>query len=463
MRFSLSAASFALMGLAFPAIAPPASFAATITVAVGDNFFSPANVTINQGDVIRWNWVGSAPHSVRSGDCAPGCAFDGLFSSGSSQNSGHFTSQPFNAPGSFPYFCGVHLASMTGTITVSAAAPLVSSPMSDRPVGNPPLSVQFMANPSGGVPPYAFSWDFDDGSQLDASENPQHVFNALGTFAVQVTVTDSLSSTAQGSAPIIVTDMTCSATADPNAGVSPLDVLLTGAASGGDPNYAFMWDLGDGSPMAMGESVMHSYLLSGPKHVMLMVEDSLQVPCAAPVLVNVIDPNCLAGDADADGICDDADNCPGLDNPGQEDGDGDGVGDACDDCPSAPDPAQIDTDQDGAGDACDLTVTSPLQGAILAGCSSAHPTPPVIQWTPERFDRFRVLVSWDPGFAAHTFVTSGDRLLRTTVWSPPVRKWKKACRNALAAGQTLFVEVFGKDTPTRETTFSDPVQVTVTP
>lgn len=38
----------------------------------------------------------------------------------------------------------------------------------------------------------------------------------------------------------------------------------------------------------------------------------------------------LCDDLDADGVCDDLDNCPGASNPSQADGDANGVGDACD-------------------------------------------------------------------------------------------------------------------------------------
>ncbi len=71
-------------------------------------------------------------------------------------------------------------------------------------------------------------------------------------------------------------------------------------------------------------------------------------------------------DADGDGICRDADNCPWLANPGQSETDGDGSGDECDvdddgdavqdgadNCPLAVNSDQSDEDGDGAGDACD--------------------------------------------------------------------------------------------------------------
>jgi len=68
------------------------------------------------------------------------------------------------------------------------------------------------------------------------------------------------------------------------------------------------------------------------------------------VLQRSVGGACL--DTDGDGVCDDVDNCPAVDNPNQEDSDGDGVGDVCDNCPNTPNPDQLDTDGDGVGDAC---------------------------------------------------------------------------------------------------------------
>jgi plastocyanin len=52
----------ALVALAIAAI--PA-FAATKTVKVDDNFFSPKTVTVKKGSKIRFRWVGDAPHNVK--------------------------------------------------------------------------------------------------------------------------------------------------------------------------------------------------------------------------------------------------------------------------------------------------------------------------------------------------------------------------------------------------------------
>jgi uncharacterized protein (TIGR03790 family) len=97
-------------------------------------------------------------------------------------------------------------------------------------------------------------------------------------------------------------------------------------------------------------------------------------------------------DDDADGVCDDVDNCLDLPNPGQEDADaddcgddcdplpddpavdcsapdtdGDGVVDVLDNCPDDPNPAQEDADGNGIGDACEgCAVTASIPDVRVA-------------------------------------------------------------------------------------------------
>jgi len=58
-------------------------------------------------------------------------------------------------------------------------------------------------------------------------------------------------------------------------------------------------------------------------------------------------------DLDDDGVNDDTDNCPNLENAGQEDNDTDGIGDVCDNCPKVANADQADKDSNGVGDACE--------------------------------------------------------------------------------------------------------------
>jgi PKD repeat protein len=65
---------------------------------------------------------------------------------------------------------------------VSSATPILSS-------GSAPLDVTFNVAASGGLPPYEYAWTFGDGNR-SAVRSPAHEYLRVGTYVVQVTVTD---------------------------------------------------------------------------------------------------------------------------------------------------------------------------------------------------------------------------------------------------------------------------------
>jgi plastocyanin len=99
--------------LASAAVAGAAQ-AATVTVQMGDNTFTPDSVTVNVGDTVTWNHVGNNPHDVT--------ADNGAFSSPRRMANGQSFSWTATAPGTFTYTCTIHAArGMKGTIVVQGA------------------------------------------------------------------------------------------------------------------------------------------------------------------------------------------------------------------------------------------------------------------------------------------------------------------------------------------------------
>jgi plastocyanin len=87
--------------------------AASKSVSVGDNFYSPVTVTVSAGDSVTWANNGQAQHSATAND---GSFDTGVFGPGNSR------SQAFNRAGTFSYFCTVHGQSQSGTVRVLAAS-----------------------------------------------------------------------------------------------------------------------------------------------------------------------------------------------------------------------------------------------------------------------------------------------------------------------------------------------------
>jgi plastocyanin len=81
------------------------------TVTVGNNFFSPADLSVATGTTVTWSWApGAVEHNVTFDD--------GEHSA--TQSAGSFP-RTFSAAGTYPYHCTIHGAAvMHGTVTVTA-------------------------------------------------------------------------------------------------------------------------------------------------------------------------------------------------------------------------------------------------------------------------------------------------------------------------------------------------------
>lgn len=142
-------------------------------------------------------------------------------------------------------------------------------------------SVSFSAAAAGGVPPYAFAWDFGDGASGTGSMT-SHAFAAAGDYAVNLTVTDARGrpAWAEKTVPVQATPQPPTLSADftfvpasPEAG----DVVaFSAAASGGTPPYDYSWDFGDGG-IGVGPNPSHAYTIADTYDVTLTVSDARPV------------------------------------------------------------------------------------------------------------------------------------------------------------------------------------------
>lgn len=106
------------------------SATATIwTVNVQSSSFNPSNLTIQQGDTVKWQWI-SGFHTTTSGE--PAGTADGTWDALMDPSNQSFQRQ-FNSAGSFPYFCKFHWASgMTANLTVELSTGVFDGPSSEN-------------------------------------------------------------------------------------------------------------------------------------------------------------------------------------------------------------------------------------------------------------------------------------------------------------------------------------------
>lgn len=117
VRFFAASLVLIVLGTTGSAAAAPRP-ATTVMVTIQNFAFSPASLTIQAGDTVSWTNLDSASHSAVTGQA--GFATTVL-------TQGQSTTTLFDRPGTYDYVCGVHGASMKGTIVVRGA-PVAETP-----------------------------------------------------------------------------------------------------------------------------------------------------------------------------------------------------------------------------------------------------------------------------------------------------------------------------------------------
>lgn len=104
------------------AFGPRAARAATATVEVRDNFFTPDALEIDVGDAVAWAVIDGG-HTVRSSDEVDGVPLFELPAGSATLRSGELHDHVFAEPGAYAYYCEVHPGSMTGVVYVDVEPP----------------------------------------------------------------------------------------------------------------------------------------------------------------------------------------------------------------------------------------------------------------------------------------------------------------------------------------------------
>jgi amicyanin len=120
-----------------------AAAAATKTVDIMNNKYSPATLTINVGDTVTWTNMDTAPHTVTvtSGPVK--------FSSGNLAKGQSFT-YTFTAAGTYNYYCAVHPDMVAKVVVAGSSAPPTPTP-TPTPTEDPEPTMPPMPAACGGL------------------------------------------------------------------------------------------------------------------------------------------------------------------------------------------------------------------------------------------------------------------------------------------------------------------------
>lgn len=145
---------------------------------------------------------------------------------------------------------------------------------------------------------YTYSWDFGDGNTSN-DPNPGHWYTADGSYAVVLTLTDTVAGCTDIITGLVTvscgTPCTVNGAIAHNVDSSNCTVQFVSTAFGGTPPYTYFWNFGDGNT-STDPSPAHNYVNMGAWTPCLTITDATgcdTVICDV-VFVNCVTPSCDA-------------------------------------------------------------------------------------------------------------------------------------------------------------------------
>jgi YVTN family beta-propeller protein len=251
---------------------------------------TPAHIDLGQSFETSLEYVGGAG--------PPTIVYDGLPMGCASVNSSVLTCTPTES-GTFELEArltarlngsATELASVSVASQFSAVETVVGAVQSDFDVGT---TVAMVGSATGGTPGYDYAWNFGDGVTA-SGPSTTHAYSAPGTYAIALTVSDSLGATTSN-----VTLITVHSIPSIQVAVSPntttdvgVPVTLNASVSGGSPEAAANWTLGAGMPVA-GFVITYNWTSPGNYTATFEYRDAAGTSIARSILITV-DPQLTA-------------------------------------------------------------------------------------------------------------------------------------------------------------------------
>lgn len=150
--------------------------------------------------------------------------------------------------------------------------------------------VSVSGNAVGGSPDYTYSWDFGDGA-TSSNRSGEHTYALTGEYTITLSVTSSDKQAVEVSK---VVQVVAALNASMNTSANGLKVNFTSNVGGGDGNYSYSWNFGDGSS-ATGDNPSHTYASAGSYDVAFTVADSTGVEVTVNKTISVAEKSSGGG------------------------------------------------------------------------------------------------------------------------------------------------------------------------